>query len=188
MISLKAWSNAWWNWNFMRCRCWALWQKWISRFAIAARLRTWARHWRKLDTHCQSSYAIQNGIRSSTLVDDLTKIRSPRSCDHVSLHAVSTAWDEFMLHRSTAFSTKNIFVCRLDHSCVIVGSPPHKMQRAATALLFKVEQNVTSQVILRSERQSILAQSVGIVFRQFSPSSAVQVVSLSPDWLLILFK
>ena len=77
---------------------------------------------------------------------------------------------------------KHIFACRLDHSGVFVGSPPHKMQRAATALLCKVKQNVISQVILQSERQRLLAQSVGIVFRKFFPPSAVQVVPLVTGW------
>ena len=84
----------------------------------------------------------RTATRSSTLADGFAKIRSPRSCDHVTLHAVAGAWSAFMLHRSTSFSTKkaHIFVCRLDYSGVFVGSPPHKMQRAATALLCKVEQ------------------------------------------------
>ena len=42
--------------------------------------------------------------RSTTLVDGLTKFRAAHNSDRVTLHALSTAWEESVLHRSVAFS------------------------------------------------------------------------------------
>ena len=52
------------------------------------------------------------------------KIRAARNSDRVTHHAVSTAWEESLLHRSMAFRTMEAhhFVCRLDRFGAVVRS------------------------------------------------------------------
>ena len=122
--------------------------------------------------------------RSSTLADGLAKIRSARNCDRVTLHAVSAAWDESMLDRSTA-SAHN-FVYRLDLSGAIVGSLRHKMQRTATTLLCEMDHtHLISPDMFRNELQRSLhhsADGTKISLIVFAITTVVHASQLfSPD-------
>ena len=79
---------------------------------------------------------------SGTLADGPANIQGARGSTLATLHALSTEWDDTMLHRSMAYAAMSAhdFANRLDRSGGLQRIPTHKMQASATALLCEHEQ------------------------------------------------
>ena len=168
----RAWSCALWNSKIMPC--------------LYFRFGTWARHCHVHGILFVSLAArFRSATRSTTLVDGLTKFRAAHNSDRVTLHALSTAWEESVLHRSVAFSKMEAhnFVCRLHRP-----SPTPslfylhtKCKGQRQPYFAQWNKHVASHDTLRSQRQRFLARSADIVSRKSLPPSAMEVVPLALD-------
>ena len=109
--------------------------------------------------------------RSGALVDGIASIRAARDNDHVSLQAPTAAWEERFLKTSMSFRAPwrpCKHVCQIDRTGKIADSPSHKMQKAATTLLYDTIQKREFALPIAKRASKVWDQSVDIMRRRLN--------------------
>ena len=121
--------------------------------------------------------------RSGTPADGPANIQGARSSTLATLHALSTEWDDTMLHRSMAYAAMSAhdFANRLNRSSAGYNASPH--------IKWKLRQphccvNMNSSERLRHVRRTSSGHLASIVLHRYWWPSAKRAAPPTQDWSL----